>query len=267
MRAVAAFSGKAKVALVTGSSRGLGFAIAHELCRAGYAVILNGRDLKRLKEAQRQLPGYSAILLADVTDSSFVRKLNGLAHELRLSYIDLVIHNAGINHMGSLAETRIVNAERTFKTNTLSLIHLIQATEPWLAASVAPQFVLVSSLMQYFAMPGRSIYAASKAAAEILVRAWQAELKARKIPIVVKILRPGGIETEFHHNTPTDGVAPRSPISRMPPERVAQYAMKLVKSNRSEMAPGLSNKLVAFVARHFPRLASYLAYRRYIRGH
>lgn len=266
MKAATAFSGQAKVALVTGASRGLGLAIARELCRAGYAVILNGRDLKRLKEAQRQLSGHSAILLADVTDVGFARKLNGLAHGLKLSHIDVVIHNAGINHMGNLAETKMKNAERTFSTNALSLINVVQATEPWLAAALAPQFVLVSSLMQYFAMPGRSVYAASKAAAEILVRAWAKELKARKLAIRVKILRPAGIDTDFHHNTPTDGSAPRSTISRMAPERVARYAMKLVQSNRSELAPGFTNKLVAFVARHFPRLASWLAYRKYTRG-
>lgn len=265
MKMAAAFSKPAKVVLVTGSSRGLGFAIARQFSRAGYAVILNGRDLRRLKETQRQMPGHAAILLADVADASFGRRLVGLARELRLSHIDVVIHNAGINHIGNLAETRIANAERTFKTNTLSIIHVVQAVTPWLAAASAPQFVLVSSLMQYFAMPGRSVYAASKAAAELLVRAWAAELKAQKIPIAVKILRPAGIETEFHYNTPTDGSAPRSTISRMPPERVAQYVMKLVKSRRSELAPGFTNKLVAFVARHFPRWASYLAYRKYIR--
>jgi hypothetical protein len=203
--------------------------------------------------------------LADVAKPDFGRKLLGLARRLRLNQIDVVVHNAGINHMGRIGEIKPVNAEMTFHTNTFSLIHVAQGTEAWLAAAREPQFVLVSSLMQYFPMPGRSVYAASKAAAEIFARAWAQELRAQKSHIRVKIFRPAGIETNFHHNTPTDGLEPRSNVSRMPPEKVARYVMKLIRSRRSELAPGFGNRLSAFVARHFPAVADYIAYRRYLR--
>ncbi|MFZ5627561.1 MAG: SDR family NAD(P)-dependent oxidoreductase [Spirochaetota bacterium] len=255
------------MALVTGSSRGLGLAIARELASAGYAVILNGRDLRRLEEVRAQIAGPTAVLLADVAEPGFGRKLLGLARQLKINHIDVVVHNAGINHMGRIAEIQPANAERTFHTNTFSLIHVAQGTEAWLAAAREPRFVFVSSLMQHFAMPGRSVYAASKAAAEMFARAWAQELKAQKSRIHVQIFRPAGIETNFHHNTPTDGAGPRSNVSRMPPEKVARYVMKLIRAKRSELAPGFGNRIVAFVARHFPRLADYLAYRRYIRHH
>ncbi|HMV35145.1 MAG TPA: SDR family oxidoreductase [Turneriella sp.] len=253
------------MALVTGSSRGLGLAIAHELGRAGYAVILNGRDLRRLEEVSAQFSTPVALLLADVAEPGFGRKVLGLARQLRINHIDVVVHNAGINHMGRIGEIKPANAERTFHTNTFSLIHVAQGTEAWLASAREPRFVLVSSLMQHFAMPGRSVYAASKAAAEMFARAWAQELKAQKSRIRVQIFRPAGIETNFHHNTPTDGAGPRSNVSRMPPEKVARYVMKLIRSKRSELAPGFGNRLVAFVARHLPALADYIAFRRYSR--
>lgn len=250
---------------MTGSSRGLGLAIAHALGRAGYAVILNGRDPRQLEKVRAQFDTPAAVLLADVAEAGFRRKLWGLARQLRLDHIDVVVHNAGINHIGRIAEIEPLNAERTFHTNTFSLIHVAQATESWLACAPDPRFVLVSSLMQHFAMPGRSVYAASKAAAEIFARAWAQELRAQKSRIRVQILRPAGIETNFHDNTPTDGAGPRSNISRMTPEQVAVHALKLIRSRRSERAPGCGNRLAAFVARHFPRLADFLSYRRYTR--
>lgn len=240
-------------------------AIAHELARAGYAVIINGRDIRRLEQVRAQFSTPVALLLADVAEPSFGRKLLGLARQIEINHIDVVVHNAGINHMGRIAEIKPVNAERTFNTNTFSLIHVAQGCEAYLAAAHKPYFVLVSSLMQYFAMPGRSVYAASKAAAELLARAWAQELKAQKSRIRVKILRPAGIETYFHDNTATDGVMPKSNVSRMPPEKVARYAMKLIRSKRSELAPGFGNRVVAFVARHFPAVADFLSYRRYMR--
>lgn len=214
---------------------------------------------------QAQIPGQSWILLADVSEPGFGRKLTGLARQAHLKHIDVVVHNAGINHMGNIAETQPMNAERTFHTNTFSFIHVAQGTQPWLAAARDARFVLVSSLMQHFAMPGRSVYAASKAAAELMARAWQRELAAAHIPIRVQILRPAGIETEFHSNTQTDGTGPRSNVSRMPPEKAATYVMKLIRSRRRELAPGLGNRIIGFVARHFPYFADFLAYRRYLR--
>jgi short-subunit dehydrogenase len=258
------FARSSRIALVTGSSRGLGLAIARALGSEGYAVILNGRDRRRLEAARAQIAAPTALLLADVAEPGFGRKLLRLARQLNIQHIDVVVHNAGINHMGRIAEIQPVNAERTFQTNTFSLIHVAQGTEAWLAAAKEPRFVFISSLMQHFAMPGRSVYAASKAAAEMFARAWAQELKSQKSPIRVQIFRPAGIETNFHENTPTDGTGPRSNISRMPPEQVARHVMKLIRSRRSELAPGFGNRVVGLIARHFPRLADYLAYRRYI---
>ncbi len=241
--------------------------MARILAARGDFVILNGRDTARLNAAQRALgagaTGRSAIFVADVAEPGYAQKLAKILQEQQLTRLDYVIHNAGINHMGSIVETKPANAEQTFHINACSVINLIKATEPYLSKADQPRFVLVSSLMKYFPMPGRSVYAASKAAAEQFAQAWQLELKAKQSPIRVQIFRPAGIETDFHHNTPTDGSAPRSDISRMSAEKVAVYLADFLTSPRSELAPGFMNKLVAFVARHFPRITQGILLRRY----
>lgn len=255
-----------RIALITGASRGLGFAIARKLCASGYFVILNARTAKDLASAREKLPTGSTVpLVADISAMGFATALQRVMKKAGLPRLDLVIHNAGINHMGTIMATRLANAEATFHVNSFSLIGLAQATKAWLELGNEPRFVLVSSLMQYFAMPGRSVYAASKAAAERFALAWASELKVEKSHIRVQIFRPAGIETGFHAATKTDGVSPRSEVSRMSAEQSATHLFRLVHSRKHELAPGIMNRLVAFVARHFPRLAQALSERRYRR--
>ncbi len=256
----------AKIALVTGASKGLGFSLAQKLSAAGYTVILNARTAKDLEAARKQMPRPAAVLAADVSDAHFGAALQKLMLREKFPHLDLVVHSAAINHMGTVRDTKPENAAATFRANTFSVISLAQATRTYLEKSAEPQFVLVSSLMQYFSMPGRSVYAASKAAAEQITAAWAHELKAERSSIKVKIFRPAGIQTGFHGNTKTDGSSPRSEVSRMSADDAAGHLVQLIHSGAAELAPGAMNKVVAFVARHFPGLTDYLVQRRFRRN-
>ncbi len=252
-----------KIALVTGSTTGLGFAIAEKLASAGYIVILNGRSQARVRDAQKRLKGESFGFHADVSAVGFTNSWKKFSQKIKLNRLDVVIHNAGINHIGSIARTQPLNVVRTFDTNTFSIYRVAQATQPFLENSDDPHFVYVSSLMQHFAVPQRSVYAASKRAAEIILRTWIRELAKEKSRIRVQILRPAGIETGFHENTATDGTSKHSTLSRMSAEKIATYAVKLLNSKKRSSAPGFVNALAGFIGQHFERLADYLASRRY----
>lgn len=252
-----------KIALVTGSTTGLGFAIAEKLASAGYTVILNGRSRARVRDAQKKLQGDSFGFHADISTVEFANAWKKFAQKTKLTHLDAVIHNAGINHIGSVAKTQSLNVVRTFDTNTFSIYRIAQATQPFLEKSDNPHFVYVSSLMQHFAVPQRSVYAASKRAAEIILRTWVRELAKEKSRIRVQILRPAGIETGFHENTATDGTSKHSTLSRMSAEKIATYAVALLSSKKRSSAPGFVNALAGFIGQHFERLADYLASRRY----
>jgi short-subunit dehydrogenase len=255
----------AKIALITGASKGLGFALAQKLSAAGYTIILNARTAKDLEAAHKQMPQPAVALAADASDAKFAIALQKLMLREKFSHLDLVVHSAAINHMGTIKDTKPENAAATFQANAFSVISLAQATRSHLEKADDPRFVLVSSLMQYFSMPGRSVYAASKAAAEQFAGAWAHELKAEGSRIRVKIFRPAGIQTGFHANTKTDGLAPRSEVSRMSADDVAGHLERFIDSGAAAAAPGAMNKAVAFVARHFPGLTNYLVQRRYRR--
>lgn len=256
-----------KIALITGASKGLGFALAKILSVEGYFIILNARNAKSLEAARKDLPQPDAavVLAADVSLKTFAGELTKQMRRLNLTRLDLVVHAAAVNHMGKIQDTKAENAEATFRINAYSVLYLAQATRAYLEQGDKPQFVLVSSLMKYFAMPGRSVYAASKAAAEQFAGAWAHELKAENSPIRVKVFRPAGIETGFHGNTRTDGLTPRSDVSRMSAAESARYLFRFIESGSLEMAPGMMNKIVAFVARHFPLLTRLLVARRYLK--
>jgi short-subunit dehydrogenase len=256
-----------RIALVTGASKGLGFEVAKALSARGYSVILGARNRSHLEKARKALPkpAQAVVLAADVAHKGFAAGLQKVMRQNGMKHLDVVVHAAAVNHMGTVAETKPENAELTFQVNAYSVISLAQATEPYLEAAVHPRFVLVSSLMQYFAMPGRSVYAASKAAAERFAVAWGHELAATGSRIKVQVFRPAGINTGFHGNTKTDGLSPRSDVSRMGADESARYLLRLMDSGAAESAPGIMNKVVAFTARHFPRLTRYLVDRRYRR--
>lgn len=254
-----------KIALVTGASKGLGLAVARGLSAAGYYVILNARTRKDLEAALGQINGPGAILVADAADAQFAASLGRIMQKEKLPCLDLVVHSAAINHMGTIAETRPENAEATLRANALSVISLAQSVRAPLEKAAQPRFVFVSSLMKYFAMPGRSVYAASKAAGEQITLAWAHELAAEKSPIRVQIFRPAGINTGFHGNTRTDGISPRSDVSRMDADTAAGYLLRLIQSGKTAVAPGVMNKVVAFVAQYFPQLSAWLVRRRYLR--
>ena len=254
-----------RIALVTGASKGLGFALARKLAEANYIVVLNARNRDDLEAARRQIAN-AVTLAADVSAPNFGAALDKAMQKHKLARLDLVVHAAAINHMGTIRETKLSNAEATLRVNALSVISLAQATRSYLEKGISPRFTLVSSLMKYFAMPGRSTYAVSKAAAEQFAVAWGHELSAEGSPIRVQIFRPAGIETGFHGNTHTDGLSPRSDVSRMSADRAADYLFRLVQSTAAEAAPGAMNKVVAFFARHFRGITAALLQRRYRRN-
>src|SRR5688572_2839162 len=118
-------------ALVTGSSRGFGFAVARALADRGWHLVVDGRDADDLREAHRRLGSGTVALAGDVTDGAHRR---ALADAVRaIGRLDLLVHNAstlGASPLVPLADTDLGALSRTYDVNVLAPVALTQLLLP-----------------------------------------------------------------------------------------------------------------------------------------
>ena len=155
-----------KRALVTGSSQGIGFALARGLAQSGASILLNGRDAAKLEEAQSVLrgEGYDVDSVAfDVTDHAQVKAAVDKL-EADGSAIDILINNAGMQHRGPLEEFEADAFERLLQTNIASVFHVGQAVACHMIKRGAGKIINIASVQTALARPGIAPYTATKGA-------------------------------------------------------------------------------------------------------
>ena len=191
-----------KIAIITGSSRGLGRNTALSLARRGVDVILtyhsNRAEAATVVAAVEEL-GRKAVALR--LDSGQVSSFDGFVREvtaaLRDSWgrdrFDFLVNNAGTSYHASFAETREVDFDHLVNIHFKGVFFLTQKLLPLLRD--AGRIVNISSGLARFALPGSSAYGAVKGAVEVLTRYLAKELGPRGIR--VNTVAPGAIETDF----------------------------------------------------------------------
>jgi gluconate 5-dehydrogenase len=156
------FSLAGKRALITGSSQGIGFALAKGLEAAGAQVVLNGRDEVRLAAAVAQIDGAVALPF-DATDHAAVRAaIDGL--EGSIGPIDILVNNAGMQHRAPLEEFPADAFERLLQTNVASVFHVGQAVARHMIGRGAGKIINIASVQTALARPGIAPYTATKGA-------------------------------------------------------------------------------------------------------
>lgn len=157
------FSLAGKRALVTGSSQGIGFALAKGLIEAGAKVILNGRDEGKLAAAATQLRGKVETLAFDATNHTAVREaVDGF--EATLGPIDILVNNAGMQHRGELENFPADAFEKLLQTNVASVFHVGQAVAQHMIGRGAGKIINIASVQTLLARPGIAPYTATKGA-------------------------------------------------------------------------------------------------------
>ncbi len=184
-------NGKQKVALITGASSGIGFALAKELRKHGWHVIATARRPEAVSELARQ--GFDALLL-DVTDNrgieDVVSKVGVLTGKL-----DMLINNAGYGLISPLVEVPMERLEHQFRVNTFAPLRLIQAFIPLMMKSNSGIIVNIGSVSGVLTSPFSGAYCASKAALHALSDALRMELSPFGIRVIT--VQPGGIRSLF----------------------------------------------------------------------
>jgi len=196
MQSVFELSGK--VALVTGAYRGLGFAIAQGLARAGASVVLNGRRIEAVEPAARALTAQSlkaSTAIFDVTDGDAVRAAV-TAIENEHGRIDVLVNNAGIQRRGALADFSQQDWDAIIATNLTAPFVVSQAVLPGMIARKSGKIVHIASLMSELARPSVVPYTAAKGGVRQLTRGMAVELAPHNIQ--VNAIAPGYFATEMN---------------------------------------------------------------------
>ncbi len=159
---LAMFDLTGKRALITGSSQGIGLALAHGLAAAGAEVVLNGRDAGKLAAAVVGLPG-ARQLMFDATDHKSVRAAVD-EFEADIGPIDILVNNAGMQHRGPLEEFPEDAFQRLLQTNIASVFNVGQACARHMIGRGAGKIINIASVQTALARPGIAPYTATKGA-------------------------------------------------------------------------------------------------------
>ncbi len=161
-----------KRALVTGSSQGIGFALARGLAAAGARVVLNGRDKAKLAAAEAALSKGGAdvaVLPFDVTDHDAARDSVD-RFEADTGPIDILVNNAGMQHRTPLEDFPADTFELMLQTNIASVFHVGQACARHMIKRAAGKIINIASIQTALARPGIAPYTATKGAVANLTK-------------------------------------------------------------------------------------------------
>jgi 3-oxoacyl-[acyl-carrier protein] reductase len=194
-----------KVALVTGSTRGIGWAIAELLAERGATVVVNGASSQealdtRVAELRERFGGDHSGVLCDVSDSSAVA---AMAKQIFATHkrLDVLVNNAGILDDALLGMIRAETAEQTFGVNALGTLYVTQAVVRLMKRGGGGAIVNLTSIVGVSGNAGQAAYSGSKAAVLGITKSSAKELAADGIR--VNAVAPGFIDTDMiKHLTP-----------------------------------------------------------------
>jgi len=186
------------VVLITGASKGLGRAFAHELARLGHPLILNARGAEELRAVEQELSSFTRVVAVagDVTEVAEEIAARGLEEFGR---VDVLINNAsdiGPSPMPPLEQYPWEALLRLFKVNAVAPFHLIQLLLPGMRSRGHGTIVNISSDAAVNAYAGWGGYGGSKAALQHMSRILEKELDGSGVRVLV--IDPGDMNTEMH---------------------------------------------------------------------
>jgi 3-oxoacyl-[acyl-carrier protein] reductase len=227
-----------KVAVVTGASKGIGASIAAHLAAEGAAVVVNYASSK--EGAERVVAdivrkgGKAVAVQANVAKEGDIERLFSETKKA-FGKLDILVNNAGIYDFQPLEKVTAEHFHKMFDLNVLGLVLATQEAVKHFGPG-GGSVINISSLAATMALPGTSVYSATKAAVDAVTRSLAKELGPRRIR--VNAINPGLVETEGVHSTGIAGsdfhknVEAQTPLGRIgQPQDIAPAAVFLASSD------------------------------------
>lgn len=242
-------------ALITGAAKGIGRAIATELARRDYQLLLIDLDKSGLEKTAETLSStYQSEVHTLHIDLSAPDALQKILHWTRPfhGYLRLVVNNAGYGLNAPFEQLTLEEQLNIIDVNIKAQVSISHAYLPVLKAHKKAYLLNVGSTTAYQTVPYLNIYAASKAFVVSFTRGLRYEL--RNSSVSVSCLSPGSTDTDFV-NRAGMGESVKQIANRlnMTPEAVASIALKGLFKGEAEIIPGITNKLNAFLPKFFPK--------------
>ncbi|NJB71770.1 short-subunit dehydrogenase [Saonia flava] len=256
---------KEKVAIVTGSSMGIGKAIAIVLAEQGAQVMLNGRDKKKLRDTEKELKQIGLDVSAFQADICDPEQCKYLIEETINCFgkINILINNAGLSSRGSVMEMAPLNFKALMETNYSGTAYMCKYAFQHLKKTKG-NLIFINSVGAFRGMPYNSAYTASKMAQSALADALRIELYDYGIHVGVAYVG-------FTENDPkktildVDGslvyLPKRTNVSLAKPNDVAKSVCQMILSKKNSVTLTGLGLLAQFTIRYFPRLSHWILWK------
>lgn len=257
------------VILVTGAAGGMGFRLARHYASEGHTLVLVDRDSERLAEAARSLGLPESRLRTRAVDVSVKEQVNALAADVLsgIGDVDLLVHIAGICHLGDFIETPIEDIELMMRVNYFGTVYIDRAFLPAMVARGSGHLVNMASMAGLTAQPIGAAYSASKHAVVGLSEAIRAEVKDRGVD--VSIICPFNVKTPIFDTLRHPGYSREYGESQyklgVDPDRAVETIISGIRRRRFLIIVGGAGK-AAYAAKRISLRLTLLAQRLVYRG-
>ncbi len=254
-----------KVSIITGASSGIGKALAYELAKQGYFLVLVARRLDLLSEIVNNIESkYPIKALAYKADVSVELECKGFIEFTMASFgkIDVLINNAGISQRAMFADLNLEVFKKVMDINFWGNIYPSKYALPYLLKSKG-SLVTISSISGFSPLPARTGYCSSKYAIHGFMESLRIE--HLKTGLHVMVVAPEYVASEIRiHALLSDGqeqgVSPREEKKMLTAEYVAKRIVVGIKKRRRTMVIGITGTLIIGFSRFLPKFTDKLIY-------
>ena len=228
-------------ALITGGTSGIGRAVANKLAQLGIHTLVVGRNEERGEKTIAEIRaagGQANFISSDLRDASSAREVASRAIELGNGHVDILINNAGVFPFAPTHETSEELFDQVYALNVKVPYFLVAELAPLMAKRGKGAIVNISTMVADYGMSGMSLYGSSKAAVNLLTKAWAAEYG--RSGVRVNTVSPGPTRTDGTESMgeSLDRLAAVAPVGRPATADEIAEAVVFLATDRASFIQG-----------------------------